>query len=48
MKKNSRLIIMIISLILVAQLIFAYSKANNERVKSQSEPGTELQQETKK
>lgn len=33
MKKNSRLIIMIISLILIAQLIFAYSKANNDRTK---------------
>lgn len=35
MKKNSRLIIMIISLILIAQLIFAYSKANNDRDKTE-------------
>lgn len=31
MKKYSRLILMIISLILIAQLIFVYSKACNER-----------------
>lgn len=31
MKKNPRLIILAISLILVAQLIFAYSKACNDR-----------------
>ncbi len=39
------MVIMIISLILVAQLIFAYSKANNERAKLQSSP-SELLQET--
>ena len=37
MKNNSRLVIMIISLILVAQLIFAYSKANNERPQQNKE-----------
>lgn len=37
MKKNSRLIIMVISLILIAQLIFAYSKANNDRDKSEAD-----------
>lgn len=31
MKKNPRMILVIISLILVAQLIFVYSKANNDR-----------------
>lgn len=45
MKKNSRLIMMIISLILVAQLIFAYSKANNERAKSDSQ--SEVQHEAR-
>ena len=40
------MIIMIISLILIAQLIFAYSKANNERIKSQSLPEAEWRQQT--
>lgn len=31
MKKNPRMILVIISLILVAQLIFVYSKANDDR-----------------
>lgn len=44
MKNNSRLVIMIISLILVAQLIFAYSKANNER--SQENKELQVKQET--
>jgi len=43
------MIMMIISLILVAQLIFAYSKANNERAKSdsQSEVQHEVQGQSK-
>ncbi len=39
------MIMMIISLILIAQLIFAYSKANNERVKSQNLPESEWHQQ---